>query len=150
MCHLIQHHNLNIMGLSYQASHKNFSIVTNRFFASLVGGTVWLVTGKGRPRRYFLCSSFIVDKVERDNAGRFRNRAIGSAGRDLNVEIGELPWFPELLKMTGNFGLGLLPISKKQSFRVFKRSYDNKRSTRLANCESMVVPRRAYTGHSTR
>jgi hypothetical protein len=113
MRHFIQYHNPDVMGRPYQASHKNFGIVTNKFFASLVGGTVWLVTGKGRPRRYFLCSSFIVDKVERDNAGCFRNRPIGSAGRDLNVEIGELPWFPELLKMTGNFGLGLLPISSK-------------------------------------
>jgi hypothetical protein len=81
-----------------------------------MGATVWLVTSKGRPRHYYLCSTFTVDNVERDNAGRFRNRVSGSVGRDLDpfVEIGETPWFPELLKATGNFGLGLQPISNKE------------------------------------
>jgi hypothetical protein len=87
--------------------------VSDKFFASLLGGTVWLVTGKGRPRHYFLCSSFVVDKVDRGNAGRFRNSATGSMGQDCDIEIGNQPWFPELLKTTGNFGLGLLPISSK-------------------------------------
>ena len=110
------------MGRPYRPSQKNFAIVSDKFFESLVGGTVWLVTGKGRPRRYFLCSSFVVDKVERNNAGRFRNRATGSTGRDFDVEIGELSWFPELLKTTGNFGLGLLPISSKAIIRGLQKA----------------------------
>ena len=107
------------MGRPYKSSQKNFGIVTDKFFRSLVGATVWLVTGKGRPRHYFLCSTFTVDKVECDNAGRFRNRVSGSVGRDLDpfVEIGEMPWFPELLKVTGNFGLGLPPITNKTIIR---------------------------------
>jgi hypothetical protein len=113
MRHFVQYHNPDVMG-QYRPSPKNNGIVTNKFFTSLVGGTVWLVTSKGRrPRRYFLCSSFVVDEVERDNAGQFPNRAIGSTGQDCDVEIGNQPWFPELLKTTGNFGLGLLPISSK-------------------------------------
>jgi hypothetical protein len=116
MHHFVQYHNPEVMGRSYTASHKNFGIVTDKFFRSLVGATVWLVTSKGRPRHYYLCSIFTIDKVERDNAGRFRNRVSGSVGRDLDpfVEIGEMPWFPELLKATGNFGLGLQPISNKE------------------------------------
>ncbi len=107
------------MGRPYKSSHENFGIVTDKFFRSLVGATVWLVTGKGRPRHYYLCSTFTVDKVERDNAGRFRNRVSGSVGQDLDpfVEIGEMPWFPELLKVTGNFGLGLQPITNKTIIR---------------------------------
>src|SRR5260370_10829021 len=99
--------------LANDTSHKNFGIVTDKFFASLVGGTVWLVAGRGRPRGYFLCSSFVVDKMERNTSGKFRNRATGSQGRDFDpfVEIGGMPWFPELLRLTGNFGLGLQPIS---------------------------------------
>lgn len=115
MRHFVQYHNPDVMGRPYRPSHKNFRIVTDKFFKSLVGGTVWLVTSKRGPRRYYLCSSFVVDEVERDSEGRFRNRATGSRGRDFVpfVEIGNEPWFPELLKKTGNFGLGLLPISDK-------------------------------------
>jgi hypothetical protein len=121
MHHFVQYHNPDLMG-RYRSSQKNYGIVTNKFFTSLVGGTVWLVTSKGRqPRRYFLCSSFVVDKVERDNAGRFRNRAIGSRGQDCDVEIGNQSWFPELLKTTGNFGLGLLPISSKAIIQGLQR-----------------------------
>src|SRR5258708_37848122 len=99
MHHFIQYHNPDLMG-RYRPSHKNYGMVTNKSLASVVGGTVWLVTSKGRPRRYFLCSSFIVDNVERGNAGRFKNRATGSTGQDCEIEIGSQPWFPELLKTT--------------------------------------------------
>ena len=47
MRHFVQYHNPDVMGHSYKPSHKNFGIVTDKFFASLVGGTVWLVTGRG-------------------------------------------------------------------------------------------------------
>jgi|SRR5882724_1808591 len=110
MRHFVQYHNFDLMG-RYRSSPGKYGIVTDKFFTSLVGGTVWLVMGKEQPRRYFLCSSFVVDKVERGNAGRFLNRASGSTGKDFDIEIGNEPWFPELLKTTGNFGLGLLPIS---------------------------------------
>jgi len=100
-------------------SDEDFAILTNKDFDSLVGSTVWLVTSKGqRPRRYFLCSSFIVDKVERGNRGRFKNRAVGSNGRDCDIEIGNEPWFSELMRTTGNFGLGLLPLSSKAVIRT--------------------------------
>jgi hypothetical protein len=119
MRHFVQYHNPDVMGHPYKPSHKNFGIVTDKFFKSLEGGTVWLVTSKGRPRRYYLCSSFIVDEVDRNNAGQFKNRATGSKGRDFDpfIEIGEMPWFPELLKVTGNFGLGLQSISSQAIIR---------------------------------
>lgn len=113
MRHFVQYHNPDEMG-PYRHRNKDFAIVTNKDFESIVGSTVWLVTRKGpRPYRYFLCSSFIVDEVERGNRGRFKNRAVGSEGRDCDIEIGNQPWFPELLRVTGNFGLGLQPISNR-------------------------------------
>ncbi len=119
MRHFVQYHNPDVMGSPYKSSTGNFSIFSDKFFRSLVGATVWLVTGKGQPRHYYLCSTFTVDRVERDNAGRFRNRVSGSVGQDLDpfVEIGEMSWFPELLKVTGNFGLGLQPITNKTIIR---------------------------------
>ncbi len=119
MRNFVQYHNPDVMGIPYKSSTGNFSIFSDKFFRSLVGATVWLVTGKGQPRHYYLCSTFTVDRVEGDNAGRLRNRVSGSVGQDLDpfVEIGEMSWFPELLKMTGNFGLGLQPITNKTIIR---------------------------------
>jgi len=122
MHHFVQYHNPEGMGGPYRRADADFAILTNKDFGSLVGSTVWLVTSKGqRPRRYFLCSSFIVDKVERRNHGRFKNRAVGSRGRDCDIEIGNEPWFPELTRTTGNFGLGLLPLSSKAVIEGLKR-----------------------------
>jgi hypothetical protein len=121
MRHFVQYHNPDGMGGPYRRTNQDFAILTNKEFESLVGSTVWLVTSKGRPRRYFLCSSFVVDKVERGNRGRFKNRAVGSTGQDFDVEIGNLPWFPELLKTTGNFGFGLLPISSEAVIRGLQK-----------------------------
>jgi hypothetical protein len=112
MHHFVQYHNFDKMG-PYRTSRKSFGIVTSKCFSSLLGGTAWLVMGKGQPRRYFLCSRFVVDRVERINTGSFLNRATGSSGHDFNVEIGALPWFPKLFKISGSFGLGLQPISSK-------------------------------------
>ena len=75
-CTTVQYHNPEGMGGPYRRSGEDFAILTNKDFDSLIGSTVWLVTSKGqRPRRYFLCSSFIVDRVERGNRGRFKNRS---------------------------------------------------------------------------
>jgi hypothetical protein len=50
---------------------------------------------------------------DEETRGILKDRATGSNGRDCEIEIGNQPWFPELLKTTGNFGLGLLPISSR-------------------------------------
>src|SRR5436309_2449379 len=122
MSHFVQYHNPDVMGVPYKPSYGKFGIVTNKILRSLDGATVWLLTGKGRPRHYYLCSIFTVDKLERGNFGRFHSLVSGSVGRHLSpfVEIGELPWFPELLKATGNFGLGLQRISNKAIIRGFQ------------------------------
>src|SRR5438477_10933251 len=119
MRNFVQYHNPDVMGRPYKPSRGEFVIVTDKVEKSLRGAMVWLLTGKGRPRQYYLCSIFTVDKVERGNFGRFHTRVSGSVGRQLSpfVEIGELPWFPELLKAAGNFGFGLQPISKEGIIR---------------------------------
>lgn len=103
--HFVQYHNPDLMGGPYKPSQKEFAIFTDKFFTMLQDATVWLVTGENRPRQYYLCSRFCVEKVEHKNGGRFRYRVSGVVGRDFDplIEIGELPWFSELRKATGNF-----------------------------------------------
>ena len=124
MDHFVQYHNPEVMGGPYEASDKGFGIVTDKPFNSLNGATVWLVTGKGHPRQYYLCSTFTVDRVEQEHAGRFRFRVSGSVGHDLNpfVEIGKLPWFADLLKATGNFALGLQHIRNQSIIRGLQKA----------------------------
>src|ERR1700676_25156 len=105
MDHFVQYHNPDGMRGTYKPAPKQFAIFTDKYFSTLQGATVWLVTGEGRPRQYSLCSTFEVDTIEHKKAGRFRFRVSGTVGRyfDPFIEIGALPWFPELLKATGNF-----------------------------------------------
>jgi hypothetical protein len=105
MDHFVQYHNPDLMGGPYKPSQKEFAIFTDRLFTMLQGATVWLVTGENRPRRYYLCSTFCVEKVGHENIGRFHYRVSGAVGRNFDpfIEIGELQWFSELRKATGNF-----------------------------------------------
>jgi len=109
MNHFVQYHNPKKMGGPYQRS-SSFGILTNKPWA-IVGQTVWLITSSPSPRRYFLCSQFVVDRI-RTSAGRFRYIAEGLNGKNCLVEIGAMPWFRDLLKTCGNFGLGLQRIKK--------------------------------------
>ena len=110
------------MGL-YKPSKKDFGIVTNKPVKGLIGETVWLLTGAGRPRNYYLVSRFVVDKTGHLDIGRFRNFASGIEGQDFTppIEIGGMDWFPELLKTCGRFSLGLLAIKSDIIIKGFQK-----------------------------
>ena len=93
-----------------------FGIVTDKRGGLLKGDTVWLVTGEGKPREYFLCETFVVARVASQTAGKFTYHVSGSDGKSLYpLKIDKTAsWFRELLRVTGNFRYGLQPI-KNQS-----------------------------------
>ena len=128
MRHFVQYHNPDVMG-RYKASHRRFGIVTNKPVGALLGNRVWLVTGSGKPRRYYLCSSFVVNRLERVDDGEFRNHAQGADGRDFVpfIEIGAMPWFAKLLKTTANFSLGLVQIRSTVTIRGLQKFLRRKR-----------------------
>lgn len=114
MRHFVQYHNPDKMD-PFRPSKKMFGIVTDKRAGLREGDTVWLVTGKGRPRQFFLCETFVVEKIDSQGAGKFRYRMSGSDGKSLyplKIDKGS-SWFRELLRITGNFRYGLQPISSK-------------------------------------
>jgi len=114
MTHFVQYHNPDVMD-PFRPS-PTFGIVTDKRGGLRKGDTVWLVTGEGRPREYFLCETFVVERVASQIAGKFTYRVSGSDGKSLYpLKIDKTAsWFRELLKVTGNFRYGLQPI-KNQS-----------------------------------
>jgi hypothetical protein len=114
MRYFVQYHNPDLMG-SYRPSKSGFGVLTNKFIEPVHGDSVWLVTGSGKPRRYSLCSWFVVSGVRSVDGGIFRKQVLGSEGRDFKpfIPLDTMPWFRELLKKSGNFGLGLHRIKSK-------------------------------------
>jgi len=113
--HFIQYHNPDRMGEAF-CFRGWFAVFTNKshsLVASLPEATVWLVGGDGRPRRYFLCYSFIVDQVGAADHPAFRWYVSGSSGTlyDPAVRIDGDCWFYDFLRRQANFSLGLRELS---------------------------------------
>jgi hypothetical protein len=110
MRHLVQYHNCDRRGAYWPT--RDFGIVTDKRVDSLIGERVWLILGQGKPRKYFRCSTFLVDEVGRRGSRTLRNYARGKNGQDFlaPIPIDKKPWFKDLLKTCGNFGLGLQTI----------------------------------------
>ncbi len=115
MEHYVQYHNADVRGFScFELSpNEGFSIVTNKALAKtkLVGNRVWLIGGEGKPRRYYLCLTFIVEQVE-EIKGEFQYLASGQKGQffDPPIFLNDLPWFKDFLHSQQNFSMGLRKI----------------------------------------
>jgi hypothetical protein len=84
MRHFLVYHNPDAMGYSLNensAEESDFSIITNKPVRTLLGDRIWLITGEGRPRRYYLCETFIVDAIDRDQESVYTNIAKGTEGQ---------------------------------------------------------------------
>jgi hypothetical protein len=93
-----------------------FSIVTNKPVSDIEGDRVWLITGEGRPRRFYLVAWFIADEAERWSGPRFGIRVFGEDGQfcDPMVELNSRDWFPDFKRSQGNFAFGLQRITNKR------------------------------------
>ena len=114
MRYFVQYHNPDKMG--FEVSPKIFAVQTDKGEQVRAGDTIWLVTGKGRPRRYFLCNMFEAEDVHPQKTAKFRYRISGSHGKSFDppIRIDQRGWFQELIALAGNFGYGLQSI-KNQS-----------------------------------
>ncbi len=112
MTDYIVYHNPDVMG--YPASQvQKFEIVTNHVVRNAVGGRVWLVTGEGRPRNFYLRMYFIVETVGSGEDAGFRTRVSGgSEGQKFEVmpSLDGEEWLDDLKRETGNFSFGFRPI----------------------------------------
>ncbi len=110
------YHNPERMGYKLSESRPEkriFAIVTNKSVANLLGDRIWVVTGEGTPRKYFLYETLVVDSINRDERNEFQNTASGLIGQVFSpmIRIDEQPWFKTLRGTLGNFRFGLQVIN---------------------------------------
>ena len=98
-------------------------IVTNKPVNNLIGDRVWLIQGEGRPRKYVLRGTFVVDSTGHDMDDGFRYIVRGRDGELFRppIPIGTLPWFHTFKQTQGNFAFGLQRISDEAVVDELKR-----------------------------
>ncbi|MDB4889969.1 MAG: hypothetical protein JWL61_1824 [Gemmatimonadetes bacterium] len=114
----VVYHNAKRMG--YPASQVNaLSIVTNKSAAGAMGARVWLVTGEGKPMRFYLCGIFKVDLITLSDHPKLKIQVSGSAGAlfDPLLPIDREEWFPEFKHTQGNFAFGFQAITDQRIVR---------------------------------
>ena len=99
--------------MGYDATDvENLRIYTNKVLGNLIGARVWLIAGEGKPRKFQLRATFIVNNIDASDKPEFLTRVTGKEGQFLHpmpVLNGEL-WFDALKKAHGNFAFGFQPI----------------------------------------
>jgi len=112
----VQYHNSEVMGFSCLefSGNDGFRIVTSKHVSKLTGSRIWLIGGIEKPRKYYLCYTFIVDTIEPVD-GDFRFALRGQEGIFLRspILLNDFPWFTDFLKSQRNFSLGVQKIEKK-------------------------------------
>jgi hypothetical protein len=87
-------------------------VFTNKpasFVEELLGDTVWLIEGAGKPRSYHILLAFAVDEIGPCDDADFRFYLRGSRGRVFTpaVPIPYDDWFRLFMRHHGNFAFGL-------------------------------------------
>ncbi len=108
--HFVSYHNAEKMGYSFEQAEP-FSVGTAKSVERLRGERVWSISGEGRPLRYHLRDTWVVDDVGESSQDEFSNYARGR-GIEFTppIPISDLPWFSAFLKSQSNFRLGLQHI----------------------------------------
>src|SRR5438270_7123404 len=121
------YHNPDVMRVPV-TSVDPCTIVTNKGVREeIVGSRVWLITGEGKPRTFFLRSCFVVDKVVSGTTHGFKTKLLGKDCRpfDPMVNLSDQDWFEEFKRTQSNFRFGLQVISDQNFVLRFEKSVNN-------------------------
>lgn len=107
MKHYLIYHNPAKMGYSLNTV-KDFIAFTNRNVSDEnIGSKVWLITGEGKPKEYFLKMYFIIEEIKSGAEKNFKTKLIGknANGKILPTmkQIDNLSWFNDFRKQMANF-----------------------------------------------
>lgn len=159
MRHFIAYHNTEKMGRSLQEDQP-LRLLTNKHVKHLLQNMVWFVTGEGSgARQYSLGSVFNVAEVG-DNVEEGFKRFAAGPGHIFEppIPIKEMPWFPEVLRTTGHFGLGvqeikdeaviagLMQLAAQDGYEVPTRLYPEAKERELTEEEKRQLRERIERG----
>jgi hypothetical protein len=126
---IVVYHNPDAMG--YPASKVTKPvIVTNKTVSpDTVGSRVWLLTGEGQPRRFYVRGTFLVNRIESGEDEGFRTRVWGTGPRFAKplVEITDEPWFDDFKRSQGNFAFGFQSIRDTRFVRGLEAAFAKSR-----------------------
>ena len=115
MKHFLINHKPEIMGYSLD-SVKEFIAFTNKEVTNnIIGDKVWLITGEGKPKAFFLKMYFIIDDIKSGTEKNFKSKLIGINGKNFATmkRIDNLPWFEAFRKQMANF-VGFTEIKQQK------------------------------------
>ena len=118
----IVYHNPGAMGPLEPSD--DFGVVTNRGLGSAkVGDRVWLITGEGTPRKYYLAKWFYIDEFTSGEDNGFKHCITGVEGENFDpfVEIEQGEWFAQLKQDQGNFAFGFSRINTPGAVGALKK-----------------------------
>src|SRR5205085_2526060 len=67
---------------------------------------VWLISGEGSPKRYYLRERFVPDETGPAVEPGFKYFVRAMHGKRMRIRIDGEPWFDRFLSSQGNFGFG--------------------------------------------
>lgn len=111
MRHFIAYHNTEKMGRPLNDGDP-LRLLTNKPVNNLLQNTVWFITGEGAgTRQYSLGSVFRVAEVGDAGEDGFKRFASGPGHVfDPPAPIKDMPWFPEVMRVTGHFSFGVQEV----------------------------------------
>jgi hypothetical protein len=112
MRHFIAYHNTEKMGRPLHEGEPLRLLTKKKALRHLEENTVWFVTFEGaRPRQYSLGSVFRVTETGDTAEEGFTHFASGRGHVFVPpVPIKDTGWFPEVLRVTGHFALGVQEV----------------------------------------
>ncbi len=126
----LAYHNPETMGFR-AAELKEHAVLTKKEVPRIIGDRVWLVTGEAKPRKYFLCGYFIVNRIETIDDPNFRKRISGTIGKFIRPirRLDQEEWFADFKHSNGNFGLGFQPINEVRFIKGLEKVAGLERNT---------------------
>jgi hypothetical protein len=114
--HYVQYHRTEEHGPPV-IDPDGFKIYTRKPIDGLHGCTVWLISGEGTPKRYFLEYYFVVDEVceHAANESGFTYTVGGKRGQKVSprLSLDDFAWFQELRTRLADFSAGLSELGPK-------------------------------------
>jgi hypothetical protein len=108
----VVYHKAEVMG--YEVIDVNsLAIYTRKPTEHVIGSRVWLIAGKGSPRKYELRAMFIISAIEASDKPAFKSKVTGKTGQLLNPMpiLNTEPWFPGFVEEQGRFAFGFNQIN---------------------------------------
>lgn len=90
----------------------------------VVGGRLWLLTGIGSPKKYFLKAWFVIEYIDVDPARSLKTCVGGFEGRSFDplIPIDKTEeWFKTFFESQGHFAFGFNPIKEPETVEALEQ-----------------------------